>query len=59
MPLILAQFARIWRLLDEERFRSRNLPGYTEYRKRVNYRLVPYVRSLRVINPGAGRRRDP
>ena len=41
MPLILAQFARIWRLLDEERFRSRNLPGYTEYRKRVNYRLVP------------------
>ena len=33
----------IWRLLDEEGFLSRNLPGYTEYRKRVPYRLVPFV----------------
>lgn len=33
----------IWRLLDEERFLARNLPGYTEYQKRVRYRLVPYV----------------
>jgi protein-S-isoprenylcysteine O-methyltransferase Ste14 len=33
----------IWRLLDEERFLSRNLAGYTEYENRVRYHLVPYV----------------
>jgi protein-S-isoprenylcysteine O-methyltransferase Ste14 len=33
----------IWRLLDEERFLARNLPGYTEYQKRVPRRLVPFV----------------
>ena len=33
----------IWRLLDEERFLARNLPGYTEYQKRVPHRLVPFV----------------
>jgi protein-S-isoprenylcysteine O-methyltransferase Ste14 len=37
VPLLL------WRLFDEERFLSRNLPGYTEYRKRVRHRLVPFV----------------
>jgi protein-S-isoprenylcysteine O-methyltransferase Ste14 len=33
----------IWRLADEERFLARDLPGYTEYRKRVRHRLVPHV----------------
>jgi protein-S-isoprenylcysteine O-methyltransferase Ste14 len=33
----------IWRLLDEERFLAKNLPGYSEYQKKVIYRLVPYV----------------
>ena len=33
----------IWRLFDEERFLAQNLPGYTEYQKRVRHRLVPYV----------------
>jgi protein-S-isoprenylcysteine O-methyltransferase Ste14 len=33
----------IWRLSDEEKFLAKNLPGYTEYQKRVQYRLVPYV----------------
>ena len=33
----------IWRLLDEERLLARNLPGYTEYQKRVHYRLVPWI----------------
>jgi protein-S-isoprenylcysteine O-methyltransferase Ste14 len=33
----------IWRLLDEERFLAANLPGYTEYQKRVRHRLVPFV----------------
>jgi len=33
----------IWRLFDEEKFLAENLPGYTEYQKQVQYRLVPYV----------------
>jgi len=33
----------IWRLLDEERFLARNLPGYTEYRTKVRYRLIPGI----------------
>jgi protein-S-isoprenylcysteine O-methyltransferase Ste14 len=33
----------IWRLLEEERFLSRNLAGYTEYMTQVRYRLVPFV----------------
>jgi protein-S-isoprenylcysteine O-methyltransferase Ste14 len=35
--------ALIWRMLDEEKFLSRNLPGYIEYRQAVRYRLVPGV----------------
>jgi protein-S-isoprenylcysteine O-methyltransferase Ste14 len=33
----------IWRLFDEERFLSRNLPGYTEYCAKVRWRLMPGV----------------
>jgi len=33
----------IWRLLDEERFLARNLPGYAEYQRRVRYRLLPPI----------------
>ncbi len=33
----------VWRLLDEERLLARDLPGYTEYQRRVKYRLIPYV----------------
>jgi protein-S-isoprenylcysteine O-methyltransferase Ste14 len=33
----------IMRLLDEERFLSRNLAGYTEYKNKVRYRLIPFV----------------
>ena len=33
----------IWRLLDEERFLSQNLPGYTEYKRKVRYHLIPLV----------------
>jgi protein-S-isoprenylcysteine O-methyltransferase Ste14 len=33
----------LWRLIDEERFLSRNLPGYPEYQQRVRHRLVPFV----------------
>ena len=33
----------LWRLLDEERVLTRDLPGYAEYRQRVRHRLVPMV----------------
>jgi protein-S-isoprenylcysteine O-methyltransferase Ste14 len=33
----------IWRLLDEERFLSKDLPGYIDYMQKVHYRLVPYI----------------
>jgi protein-S-isoprenylcysteine O-methyltransferase Ste14 len=33
----------IWRLLDEETFLARNLPGYSEYRDRVRCHLVPFI----------------
>ena len=32
-----------WRILDEEDFLRKNLPGYAEYMRRVRYRLVPQV----------------
>ena len=35
--------ALIWRLLDEEKFLARNLPGYVEYQEKVRYRLAPRV----------------
>lgn len=33
----------LWRLFDEERFLSKNLPGYTEYCAKVRWRLIPRV----------------
>jgi protein-S-isoprenylcysteine O-methyltransferase Ste14 len=35
--------AMIWRLMDEEKFLARNLPGYQEYQTNVRYRLLPRV----------------
>jgi protein-S-isoprenylcysteine O-methyltransferase Ste14 len=35
--------ALIWRLIDEEKFLARNLPGYLEYQNKVRYRLLPFV----------------
>jgi protein-S-isoprenylcysteine O-methyltransferase Ste14 len=32
-----------WRLTDEERVLSRDLPGYSAYVSKVRYRLVPFV----------------
>jgi protein-S-isoprenylcysteine O-methyltransferase Ste14 len=31
----------IWRLLDEEQFLTRNLPGYADYKSKVRWRLIP------------------
>jgi len=33
----------IWRMLDEERVLARDLPGYSEYQRRVRHRLVPGI----------------
>lgn len=33
----------VWRILDEERFLSRNLTGYSEYTGTVRYRLIPHM----------------
>jgi protein-S-isoprenylcysteine O-methyltransferase Ste14 len=35
--------ATAWRLVDEERFLARHLPGYDEYRLKARYRLIPFV----------------
>jgi protein-S-isoprenylcysteine O-methyltransferase Ste14 len=54
MPLALGSFwgllillptaaTLMWRLLAEEAFLARNLPGYAEYRGRVRYRLIPFI----------------
>jgi len=54
MPLALASYRALlafvivvpvlaWRLLDEERYLARNLPGYADYCARTRYRLMPYV----------------
>jgi len=43
VPLVSMLPFLIWRLLDEERFLALNLPGYTEYQKRVRHRLIPGI----------------
>jgi protein-S-isoprenylcysteine O-methyltransferase Ste14 len=33
----------VWRLLEEEKFLTKNLPGYSEYQNKVRCRLLPFV----------------
>lgn len=40
---ILAIGCLMWRLLEEERFLSRHLAGYDDYRRMTRYRLAPFV----------------
>jgi protein-S-isoprenylcysteine O-methyltransferase Ste14 len=40
---ILLTVVIIWRLLDEEKFLAKNLPGYVAYEGKVKYRLVPFI----------------
>jgi protein-S-isoprenylcysteine O-methyltransferase Ste14 len=35
--------ALIWRLVDEEKFLAKNLPGYSAYQSSVRHRLIPRV----------------
>jgi protein-S-isoprenylcysteine O-methyltransferase Ste14 len=41
--VILIFIVIIWRLLDEEKFLSKNLPGYTAYCQKTRYRLIPAI----------------
>jgi len=43
LVIVVVLPAPIWRLLDEENFLAKNLAGYPEYQKKVQYRLVPFV----------------
>ena len=43
LALLLFVPALCWRLLDEERFLERELPGYREYELRVRHRLLPFL----------------
>jgi protein-S-isoprenylcysteine O-methyltransferase Ste14 len=33
----------VWRLLEEEKFLTRNLSGYAQYQNEVRYRLLPHI----------------
>lgn len=35
--------ALVWRLLDEEKFLAKNLPGYIDYCAKVRWRLIPGI----------------
>jgi protein-S-isoprenylcysteine O-methyltransferase Ste14 len=41
--LVLYVFALVTRIRDEEKFLSKNLQGYDEYRQKVRYRLIPLL----------------
>lgn len=43
VPMVAMVPVLAWRLLDEERLLAKHLAGYTDYQRRVRYRLVPYV----------------
>jgi protein-S-isoprenylcysteine O-methyltransferase Ste14 len=41
--VILIFIVIVWRLLDEEKFLIKNLPGYKEYFQKIRYRLIPWI----------------
>lgn len=43
LPFIFVIPFLMWRLVDEEKMLTKELAGYSEYRQRVRYRLVPGV----------------
>ncbi len=43
LAFVAALPALVWRLLDEERFLAKNLPGYIDYCARVRWRLIPGI----------------
>jgi protein-S-isoprenylcysteine O-methyltransferase Ste14 len=43
LVLVAMMPALFWRLSDEEQFLARNLAGYSDYQRKVRYRLIPKV----------------
>lgn len=43
LAVALMAVAIIVRLLEEEKFLAKSLPGYNEYQTKVKYRLVPFI----------------
>ena len=43
LPFVAVIPFLVWRLIDEEHMLTRELPGYSQYKQRVRYRLVPGV----------------
>jgi protein-S-isoprenylcysteine O-methyltransferase Ste14 len=43
LPFVAITFIIRWRLLQEEKFLSKSLPGYSEYCHKVKYRLAPSI----------------
>ena len=43
LPIAAMMPFLIWRLLDEERLLVADLPGYSDYQKKVRFRLVPGI----------------
>jgi protein-S-isoprenylcysteine O-methyltransferase Ste14 len=43
LPLLVIMPSVIWRLFDEERFLSKNLPQYAAYCAKLRWRLIPGV----------------
>ena len=42
-PAVLLCGSVVWRLLDEEKYLVKNLPGYEAYRGKTKKRLIPFV----------------
>jgi protein-S-isoprenylcysteine O-methyltransferase Ste14 len=43
VPAVLVCAMIVVRLLDEEKYLAVRLPGYEDYRRRVRWRLIPFV----------------
>jgi protein-S-isoprenylcysteine O-methyltransferase Ste14 len=43
LVLVATMPALLWRLLDEEKFLAKNLPGYAAYQQKMRYRLIPRI----------------
>jgi len=43
IPALCIAVGIIWRILGEEKYLAKNLPGYREYQMNTRYRLIPFV----------------
>jgi len=43
LAIAVIMMALLWRILDEEKFLVNNLSGYSAYKQKVKYRLIPFI----------------